>query len=173
MQKDLELGKKIEKYIEADKWTDARAVIVGALRKYPKDHWLLTRLALTYYEQEKYKDALKFSKKAFSISPDCPLVLWDYAGVLDALCMHKDAILIYKKITSKKVEVLAYGDCGEGLRSAKSLVNDSFYRIAQCYRKIGSKVNADKFYKKYLDGRKNKVVSAYKLSAVKKDWVSD
>ena len=166
------LGKKIEYYIKTDQWAMARKVITKALQKTPKDHWLLSRLSLVYYEQKKYREAIKLDKKAFAIAPDCPLVIWGYAGSLDALGFYKDAISMYKKIVSKKIEVLAYGDCGEGIRYAKSLVNDSFYRIAKCYKKNGNIKNAEKFYQMYLGGRKNKIRSIYNIAEIKKNWSS-
>ena len=41
----------IETLIEQEKWTDARQAIQEELKAAPDNHWLLTRLSTTYYEQ--------------------------------------------------------------------------------------------------------------------------
>ena len=55
------------------------------LKSSPNDHWLLTRLGLTYYEERRYKQALKYELRALAEAPNCPLALWDYAGSLEML----------------------------------------------------------------------------------------
>lgn len=79
------IGSRIEALIEAEKWSAARQAIRAKLRSSPDDHWLLTRLGLTYYEEKRYKQALRYSVRALEKMPHCPLVLWDYAGTLEML----------------------------------------------------------------------------------------
>ena len=62
------------------------------LRAEPRHHWLLTRLSSEYYEQRKYALALKYAEKAFAEVPSCPLVMWDYAGALQMLGRHNEAL---------------------------------------------------------------------------------
>ena len=45
-----------------------------------------------YYEQRRYALALRYAEKAFAEFPSCPLVLWDYAGALQALGRHHEAL---------------------------------------------------------------------------------
>jgi len=78
------------------------------------DHWLLTRLGLTYYEEHNYKKALFYETQALRLAPKCPLVLWDYAGTLEMLGRDKEAIAIYRKLVKRGVDKIAYGECGEG-----------------------------------------------------------
>jgi tetratricopeptide (TPR) repeat protein len=82
----------IEKLIAAEDWDAARAEINRRLEDAPDSHWLITRLALTYYEQYDYSRALELSEMAMELAPDCPLDLWDYAGALDMLNRPKDAL---------------------------------------------------------------------------------
>jgi tetratricopeptide (TPR) repeat protein len=75
----------IEKAIIRDEWLLARRLITEALVRKPQDHWLLSRLALTYYEQRQYRRALNYELKALQIEPYCPLAIWGcgntrYAG---------------------------------------------------------------------------------------------
>jgi tetratricopeptide (TPR) repeat protein len=70
---------EIEKLIKAENWSAARQAIRLRLRSSPDDHWLLTRLGLTYYEQRRCRLALKYHLRALEKMPNCPLALWDYA----------------------------------------------------------------------------------------------
>jgi len=83
------MSKEIEKLINAEEWRAARKKIRLALQKKPDDHWLLTRLSLTYYEERNYRMALSYNTKAMKHAPTCPLVLWDYAGSLSMLTATK------------------------------------------------------------------------------------
>lgn len=92
--------KRIEKFIEADNWAAARKLIREELKHKPKDHWLLGRLALTYYEQRKYDRALYWNVMALQEAPYCPLLIWDYAGTLAMLGRNDEARLLYRWLLS-------------------------------------------------------------------------
>jgi hypothetical protein len=68
---------KIEALIESDNWKGARKPITAALQKQPESHWLLSRLALTYYEEFEYDKALVHDVQAVALAPNCPLVNLD------------------------------------------------------------------------------------------------
>jgi len=158
----------IDKFIRQGEWQKARSLILQQLEENPDDHWLLTRLSTTYYEEHHYDEALRISEKALKISPKCPLVLWDYAGALDMLGKHEDAIKIWRKLIKKGVNKIAYSECGEGIRWARSLINDSKYRTAISYLKMGMLSNANKYLRDHLKHRAPGIPSIYRLSDVKK-----
>ncbi|GAG36982.1 unnamed protein product, partial [marine sediment metagenome] len=128
---------RIMRYVRRDDWRRAREAIMKELRECPDDHWLLTTLALTYYEEHRYQMALRVSRKAVKLAPHCPLVLWDYAGALDMVGREREAIEVWKKLLKRGVHSVAYGPCGEGLAYAWSLLNDSRYSIACSYLDLG------------------------------------
>src|SRR5687768_1235920 len=103
------MSKEIEKLIDAEDWKAARKLIHAALRKEPDSHWLLTRLGLTHYEERNYRKALLYDTQALELAPNCPLVLWDYAGTLDMLGRNKEAIAIYRKLIKRGVDKIAQG----------------------------------------------------------------
>ena len=45
--------------------------------------------------------ALKYAEKAFAAAPSCPLVLWDYAGVLQMLGRHDESLDLYARIVTR------------------------------------------------------------------------
>ena len=156
----------IEQFIKADDWTGARALIERELVADPDNHWLLTRLALTYYEQYDYRRALQISEQAFAQAPRCPLVLWDYAGALEMLQRHEEATRIYRQLIRRGVESIAYDKCGEGIGRARGLVADCYYRLSGCYEALGRERSALRAFTKHLDMRGPGCFSIYPLKDI-------
>ena len=159
----------IEAAIHSEKWKKARKLIRAELKKKPTSHWLLTRLGLTYYEERAYRVALSYEKQALKLAPRCPLVLWDYAGSLQALGKHRLALRVYCRLTSRGLDSIAFGECGEGKAWARSLIADSFYRQAISYVKVGRRKAAINAYRAHLRMRGPGCKSIYPVMMVKKE----
>ncbi|WP_242395548.1 tetratricopeptide repeat protein [Anaeromyxobacter oryzisoli] len=89
-------GSSIEEQLAIEDWASARRLIRKALASSPGDHWLWTRLALTYYEQRNYKQALKHETRALALEPHCPLALWGLAGTYQMLGEVDEAVSLYR-----------------------------------------------------------------------------
>lgn len=159
----------IEKAIGAENWPKTRKLIKAQLTKSPDDHWLLTRLGLTYYEQRQYRRSLIYSKKAYAIAPDCPLVLWDYAGTLEMIGRLSEAISVYQKLIRRDTKRIAYGTCGEGLAWARGLICDCHYRLAHYYIKKKNLSSAIKSFEKHIAMRGPGSRSIYPLNKVRSE----
>jgi tetratricopeptide (TPR) repeat protein len=162
------IGKVIERAIAAHDWAQARRLIRKGLRNNSDDHWLLTRLSLTYYEQKHYKKALQYSVRALRLAPYCPLAVWDYAGTLDMLKRRTRALQIYRWVISWGEDRIAYGECGEGIRSARSLIADCYYRIGCIHEDRRDRRKALNAYRQHLRRRRLGVRSIYPLAEVKR-----
>jgi len=160
-------GKLIEKAVQAEDWIGARKLIAIELQRDPKDHWLLSRLGLTFYEQGKYEQALFWEAKALQEAPYCPLAIWGYAGSLEMLGRKRESLALYRWLLSWGVKELAYGDCGEGLRRARSLMADCHYRIALIWEEKRQWKRAAAEYDIYLSRRKDGWGSIYPIRDVK------
>lgn len=160
---------KIEKLIDQEDWSGARKEIATELKQFPDDHWFLTRLGLTYYEQRNYRKAFEITAKAFKLAPNCPLVLWDLAGCLQALERHDEAIKIYRRLISKGVDEVAYGECGEGKARARGLIADCYYRLSISYRVLGKENLSLKSFEEHLDIRGPECYSIYPLKDLLKE----
>jgi len=158
---------QINRLILQDKWAQAEQLIKRHLRREPDSHWLLTRLSLTYYERRQYKKALSLSQQALSLSPKCPLVLWDYAGCLDMLGKELSAISVWKSLIRRGVVNIAGGKCGEGISWARMLVNDCRYRIGKTFHQIRNSHAAAPYIRQYLRYRKVGVGSIYSTKDAK------
>jgi tetratricopeptide (TPR) repeat protein len=160
----------IEKAIAREDWKRARHLIKANLRREPRSHWLITRLALTYYEQHDYRRALSLDRKAYKIMPTCPLVLWDLAGTLSMLDKQQEASFIFRKLIRRGVKTIAHGDCGEGVAWARGLVADSWYRLALCAKKLGRPKNQIvRYYTEHLSMRGPGCRSIYPLADVRRE----
>ncbi len=60
-------GSNIERLLASEDWAGARRAIQGELRHAPDHHWLILRLALTYYEERKYEKALELETRASAL----------------------------------------------------------------------------------------------------------
>ena len=166
-QQQRRASRSIEAAIARGDWLKARHLIRDGLRRMPADHWFLTRLALTYYEQRQYRRALHYDVKALNIEPYCPLAVWGYAGALDMLERRKEALQIYRWLISWGEDRLAYGQCGEGIQRARSLIADCFYRVACIHERTGQRKRAIAAYKAHLSRRNTATRSIYPLKAVR------
>src|SRR5438094_233377 len=76
---------KIGALLQRGAWEDARKLLERERERNPEDHWLLTQLGVTFYEQQHHDQALPLFQASLQIVPDCPLTLWNLAGTLDAI----------------------------------------------------------------------------------------
>jgi tetratricopeptide (TPR) repeat protein len=156
----------VEDLIRAERWAGARGLIKKRLKKDPGNHWLLARLGLTYYEQRRYEAALACEEEALRIEPNCPLALWDYAGSLQMLGRHVDALAVYDRITRRGIDDIAVGQCGEGRAWAKGLVADCYYRMMDSFDALGDRATATEMLEKHLDMRGPGCHSIYPLDGL-------
>jgi tetratricopeptide (TPR) repeat protein len=151
----------IEKLIAAKKWKQAQALLQDELLTAPSDHWVWTTLGLTYYEQHLYDKALTCSKRAIELAPDCPLVLWDYAGCLYMTGRESAALAIWTVLLDMDPEDVANGECSEGMDWALQLLNDVHYRMGRYFQRNGNASQARVSFEKYLHNREHGVGSIY------------
>jgi hypothetical protein len=129
-------SEQINALINKGKYDEAREWIRAGLKWLPKDHWLLDRMSLTYFEERRYVDALHWSEKAYKNAKSCPMVLWGYANAMEEVGRYENALSLYNKILDKGTAAVAHGECGEGSDGAESLLADSAYRAALCYQNL-------------------------------------
>lgn len=142
---------------------ESEAELRRRLKADPDQHWLLTRLSSVLYEKRRYALALKYVEKAFAQVPTCPLVLWDYAGVLQMLGRHGEALDLYSRIVIRGVDRIATGECGEGRAWARGLVADSHYRASVSLAAIGNEKASLSAFEHCLDLRGPGCRSIYRL----------
>ncbi len=163
------MSAQIEKLIAAEDWDAARAEINRDLEDEPDSHWLITRLALTYYEQYDYSRALEISEMAMELAPDCPLVLWDYAGALEMLDRPNDALPVFIRLIGRGINSIAFDECGEGLQWARGLIADCHYRCAHCHLQLDNSTDAIEQFEMHLALRGPGCDSIYPIDDVRKE----
>ncbi len=156
-----ELNNLVNDYIMNEEWTNAKKILEKELDVNPDDHWVITQLSEVFYEMRDYDKALELSSKAIELAPDCPLVMNDHALHLYMHERDNEAIDIWNRIMEKGVEEIAYGKCGEGLRAAKSLLNDVRMRIGLSYFETGENKKALYYFKEHLKHRQRGIFSNF------------
>ena len=156
----------VNRAIAQENWSCLRQLVRDELAKNGDghiDHWLLDRLAISYYEQRDYKKAYKILKEAEKLAPQCPLVLWDLAGTLDMLGEKPAAIGIWRRLIHRGYQSVAADECGEGVRWAKSLLNDCRYCLAMSLWDIGEIRQAYRELQQHLKHRSPGLPSIYPI----------
>jgi tetratricopeptide (TPR) repeat protein len=113
-----------EALIVSGDWLAARRVLETGLRSTPRDHWMRSRLGVTYYETGDYSMALVHTEQAVALAPICPIVLWNHAGTLQQMGRHALAVEIYQALIRRQVGWLAKDSCLQSRALAKGLIAD-------------------------------------------------
>ncbi len=159
----------VNHYFDIEDWNSAKNFLLTKLKKEPNNHWIITQLGESYYELREYETALKYTKKAVNLAPNCPLALNNYAVVLYIHEKDHLAIKIWKSLLSRKTKNIAFDECGEGINATKSLLNDIRMRLAKAYLAIDDKQKARKYFKKYLENRQKGLFSNFTKREAKKE----
>ena len=161
------LTSKIDDLFRREKWQEARRLLERKREETPNDHWVLTQLGVTFYEQRRYEDALQLFLASRKIVRDCPLTLWNLAGTLDSLENYADAMRIYVWLYLNKTSPDA-DPCWESKEWADALKTDCVYRIGVCFQHLGKKREAEDCYRQYLDLLSVGIEGAYSIEDVKR-----
>lgn len=145
---------KLNNLIENENWAYAKMLLEEEIRKQPEEYFLITSLSKIYFNMREYNKALKYSTKAINIESNDPLVIYDHGCALSANNKHKEAIYYCKQIVKMDINKVAYGKFGEGMKWAKSIVNDSIFRIAISFIKLDKPIIAKKYIKEHLRNRR-------------------
>jgi len=157
-------GKLIEELIQKEDWGGARKLIEKDLIRDPKNHWLLTHLGVTLYEERRYREALTPLLSSLEIVPDCPLTLWNLAGTLDSLGKSELAVSIFAWLL--KCETSPEDDpCWESETWASSLKTDCVYRLGMCFQKLNRSDSAERCFRVYIDLLLEGMKGMYSLEA--------
>ena len=164
-----EITRLVNQYFDKEDYPAAIDLLQKEIEQTPDEHWLYAQLAISYYELRDYKTAMQFSEKAVNLSPDCPLALDYHASILLANGKTKEALLIWSNLLDKNIDDIAHGDCGEGVRFAKSLLNDIRFSVGDAYVEMKNKEKALWYYKSHLANRQKGVFSNFKKRDVLKE----
>jgi tetratricopeptide (TPR) repeat protein len=159
------LSSKINSLFCQCKWEQARNILEVAREQSPRDHWVLTQLGVTFYEQHKYEDALKLFLASRDIVDNCPLTLWNHAGTLDALGKHTEAMQIYTWLLQSNKSP-DDDPCWESKEWTDGLKTDCVYRLGVCFRHLGKKQEAEHCFRQYVNLLLEGVEGTYSIGDV-------
>src|SRR5438132_700738 len=140
----------IETLLQRERWDKARKRLQQELTREPDNHWLMTQLGVTYYEQGRCQEALRQFRSSLAIVSDCPLTLWNLAGSLDALGRSDAAIAIYTWLLKSR-QSPADDPCWESEKWTDALKTDCVYRLGACFQHRGRKETAEHCFRQYIN----------------------
>jgi tetratricopeptide (TPR) repeat protein len=156
---------RVNDLFQKDRWIAARKLLEKELAKDPENHWLLTQIGVTLYEQRRYQQALRLFQRSRKILDDCPLTLWNLAGTLDALGKPAEAARIFTRLLNSKVSP-EEDPCWESKAWTQALKTDCLYRLGVCYQHLGKKRKAEHYLREYIDLLLMGVNGSYSLDDV-------
>ena len=149
-----------------EKWDEIITILNKEIIKYPKEYWLYTTLSEVYFIIKKYEESYYFAEKAMQIQPKDMLVVYNYGHALSKIGKHKEAIVEWDKILNKNIEDIAYGKYGEGLRWAKSMINDARFEKASSLISLGKKSESISLIREHLAHRQRGLPSYFTKNQV-------
>ena len=156
-----------------NKFTELREHLFEWLKEKPEgdwnNHWQLAQIAETFYLQKHFDQALEYAEKAWKLAPHCPMTIWEYSECLNRTGRYLEAEPLYRNIIRRGVNRVAFGECGEGIRAARTLVNDCRYGLSLDLADRGEFKLAVKYLKQHIANRNQNCKSLFRLREVKKD----
>jgi tetratricopeptide (TPR) repeat protein len=165
---DEDFSEAVWALLQAENYPGARAILERELRRRADDHWLLTRIGLTYYEERRYGEALQWAERALASAPRCPLVLWDLAGTHQMLGNDEQALRFYRRLLARGVQRIAHDECGEGVARARALIADTHFRCSLSLSSMGRPRAARNALDRHIAMRGPGCPSLYPLRDVKR-----
>jgi len=156
-----DFSERLNALFDDEKWEEAKKLLKQEINKFPDEYFLLSSLSKVYFNLKQYENSLIYSEKAIEIEPNDPLVVYDYCCALSAVGRYSEAISQLNSIIAKDINEVAYGDHGEGLRWAKSIINDSRYRKAICLIELDEFEVAKEIIIEHLSKRERGVYSDF------------
>ena len=141
---------RIERLLQAGQWSEARDLLEQERVSDSENHWLLTQIGVTLYEERRYEDALRLFKASSKIVPECPLTLWNVAGTLDAIKRPRNAMAIYTWL--RRAENSSVDDpCWESKIGPTLSRPIAFIDTGVCFQRLGENEKAEHCYRQYIN----------------------
>lgn len=143
------------------KWQVLKTYLMEMKIKYPSEYFICTELSNAYHMLGMYKESEQASLEAMRLEPNDMLVVYNYAVALYSNEKFSEAIVQLNRILKRKINTIAYGVHGEGMKWAMSIKNDSLYLKAICQLNLGKLKEAYKLIVKHLAQRRRGVYSDF------------
>ncbi len=156
----------LNKLWQDGKFTEAKDLLIQEVSKYPTEYYLWTSLAQTCSGLCEYKLALEYSIRAIDLCKNDVLVLYNHIGTLVDNGLYKEALPYCQQILKKSVKNISHN--GEGVKWAKSIINDTLFLKAISLFNIGEFKKAQIVLKRLLSKRQRGIYSDFSKKQINK-----
>lgn len=140
--------------------------LLRKIRLFPDEYYLHILLAETYDALGKFNKALFHAKAAYAIARYDPLCQFVLAKSLMRQEFFIESLAAANSLLQVDINEIAYGPNGEGMRWAKSIVNDATFIKAFSLNKLGEKSKAHSLIIEHISHRKG-IYSDFNIVQVK------
>ena len=140
--------------------------LLRKIRLFPDEYYIHILLAETYDVLGKFNKALFHAKAAYSSARYDPLCQYVLAKSLMKQEFFIESLIAANNLLQVDINEIAYGPNGEGMRWAKSIVNDVTFIKAFSLNKLGEKSKAHSLIIEHLSHRKG-IYSDFNIVQVK------
>jgi tetratricopeptide (TPR) repeat protein len=163
-----DFSRKLNALYDKKEWEKVKDLLENEIKKFPDEYFLHTSLAKAYFNLKLFEKAYNSALTAYNIEPNDPLVIYDYACTLYSLNKYSEAITQWNKIVIQGVQNIINSEYGESVNWAKSIVNDSLFRLALCYIEFGDNHKSINLINEHLKYRQRGVYSDFTKKQVLK-----
>ncbi len=153
-----------------NQWEELVEYLQPLAERYVRDFFINTELSVALYRVGRYSDSLYYAEKAYHIEKRSSNVVFNYACALLDNEKYSEAIEVYNRLLSKKIETVAYGIYGCGLKDAQTYFIDALYYKALCYAGLGRHKEARRLFELHLSKRRRGIWSDVSRKAVMENF---
>jgi Flp pilus assembly protein TadD len=165
----------IDQLLNDGRLARASSLIRRELKQRPDDFYWLANLAFIQCEEGDCDSAVVTIRRALELAPREPLVMYYYAFTLRSSGRSREAIDVLHRIIRKGERRIGLIETKEGIRWARSLINDCRYEMALCFAAVKDFRSADRWLKLYIKGKRPGVPSSFdakEVTALRRDLIS-
>ena len=169
MEIENQISEIIGQFSKKAEWTKMQKALYPFVIKRNPHPLFLINYAIALYYNNSYREALKYSKKAYVKDENDPFIIYHHAIILMCNKKFNNALQMFKKVASFSEYFLIKSKYGGNKKWAKSLVNDTIYYMAKTYFYKNDLSTSIKYYKLHLKKRKRGIASLITKREVRKE----
>ena len=159
MEIENQISEIIDQFSSKAEWVKMQKALHPFVIKRNAHPLFLINYAIALYYNNSYREALKYSNRAYVKDENDPFILYHHGIILMCNKKFNEALHIFKRITSFSKHFLFQGEYGGRKKWGESLSSDVIYYIAKTYFYKNDLNNSIRYYRLHIKRRKRGTAS--------------